>query len=88
MTVFELGSMTDSMLPRQGMFWESVPNSGKAPAEVPLPKLIEELPPPPFVAPKGWLDDLCEEVRIQFNRQDTEQFAFWIGHRFYKAVGY
>jgi len=39
---------------------------------VPPPELVEEFPPPEFVAPKGWLHDLCKEVRIQFNRKDSE----------------
>ena len=52
--------------------WGELQISVKSPTEVPLPELIEELPPPAFVAPKGWLDDLCEEVKVQFNRQDSE----------------
>ena len=70
------GSQQDIKRQRELQKWGAFQNSAKAPAEVPLPKLMEELPPPPFVAPEGWLDDLCEEVRIQFNRQDTEHFAF------------
>eukprot|EP00978_Attheya_sp_CCMP212_P031343 scaffold118117_cov47-Attheya_sp.AAC.1 len=41
------------------------------PAEVPPPEL-NECSPPQFVAPDGWLDNLCDEVMTQFNRQDTE----------------
>eukprot|EP00980_Cylindrotheca_fusiformis_P028925 scaffold22678_cov200-Cylindrotheca_fusiformis.AAC.2 len=48
---------------RQLQKWSELQNSVKSPTEVPLPELIEELPPPAFVAPEGWLDDLCEEVK-------------------------
>eukprot|EP00980_Cylindrotheca_fusiformis_P003371 scaffold749_cov97-Cylindrotheca_fusiformis.AAC.1 len=51
--------------------WSELQNSVKSPTEVPLPELIEELPPPAFVAPEGWMDDLCEEVRVQFHLQDS-----------------
>eukprot|EP00522_Entomoneis_paludosa_P011916 CAMPEP_0172440764 /NCGR_PEP_ID=MMETSP1065-20121228/1375_1 /TAXON_ID=265537 /ORGANISM="Amphiprora paludosa, Strain CCMP125" /LENGTH=660 /DNA_ID=CAMNT_0013189773 /DNA_START=135 /DNA_END=2120 /DNA_ORIENTATION=- len=44
----------------------------KTPAEVPPPELAEETTPPPFVAPKGWLDDFRKEVLVQFNREESE----------------
>jgi hypothetical protein len=39
---------------------------------VPAPKLLEDIAPPPFVAPNGWLDALRRKVREEFNRQETE----------------
>jgi hypothetical protein len=44
----------------------------ESPAKVPPPKLKEEVAPPAFVEPDGWLDDLRQDVRVEFHCQETE----------------
>ena len=39
---------------------------------MPAPKLHELATPPSFVAPDGWLDDLCKTVRDEFKILETE----------------
>ena len=56
---------------RKLLSWADYKGDAKSPAEVPPPQL-NEVSPPTFVAPDGWLDDLCEEVKAQFHRKDTE----------------
>eukprot|EP00978_Attheya_sp_CCMP212_P039382 scaffold204171_cov30-Attheya_sp.AAC.1 len=66
------GASSAPALKRRFVEMNAYAHEFKAPAEVPPPELNEERVPPRFVAPDGWLDNLCDEVMTQFNRQDTE----------------
>jgi hypothetical protein len=39
---------------------------------VPPPELKEAFKPPAFVSPSGWLDDICNKVKVQFDLEDSE----------------